>query len=51
MQAASALGDHATVADVIVMLRQAWLKPPHPPADQERAELAHARHVLGLDQS
>ena len=49
MEAASALGEPATVADVIVMLRQAGLKPPEPPPEQARAELAHARRVLGLD--
>ena len=48
MQAASALGDWATVADVIVLLRQAGLQPPEPPTEQARAELAHARRVLGL---
>ena len=48
MQAASVLGDWATVADVIVLLRQAGLKPPEPPPEQARAELAHARRVLGL---
>ncbi len=51
MQAASALGGDTTVADVIVMLRQAGLMPPRPPPEQERAELAHARRVLGLDPS
>jgi hypothetical protein len=51
MQAASELGGRTTVADVIVMLRQAGLKPPEPSPAQSRAELAHARHVLGLDQS
>lgn len=51
MQAASELGDTATVADVIVMLRQAGLKPPEPPPEQARAELARARHVLGLDRT
>lgn len=49
MQAADLLGPSATIADVIVMLRQAGLQPPEPPPDQARAELAHARHVLGLD--
>jgi hypothetical protein len=37
------------VADVIVMLRQGGLQPPEPPPEQARAELAHARRVLGLD--
>ena len=49
MQAATELGVWATVADVIVMLRQAGLQPPRPPREQEEAELAHARRVLGLD--
>lgn len=49
MEAAAALGEPETVADVIVMLRQAGLKPPEPPPEQARAELAHARHILGLD--
>ena len=51
MQAATALGTWASVADVIVMLRQAGLQPPRPPPEQEQAELAHARRVLGLDRS
>ncbi len=49
MQAASELGGSASVADVIVMLRQAGLKPPRPPPEQERAELERARQILGLD--
>lgn len=49
MQAADQLGLNATVADVIVMLRQAGLPPPEPPPEQMRAELAHARRILGLD--
>lgn len=49
MRAADELGGNATVADVIVMLRRAGLKPPEPPPEQARAELAHARRVLGLD--
>jgi hypothetical protein len=48
MQAAGLLGRRATVADVIVMLRQAGLKLPRPPPEQERAELEHARQVLGF---
>lgn len=48
MRAASVLGGRATVADVIVLLRQAGLRPPEPPPEQARAELAHARRVLGL---
>jgi hypothetical protein len=51
MQAASELGGTATVADVIFMLRQAGLKPPEPPPEQTRAELARARHILGLDRT
>ncbi len=49
MQAATELGEPANVGDVIVMLRQAGLRPPEPPAEQQRAELAHARDILGLD--
>lgn len=49
MQAASELGGRATVADVVVMLPQAGLKPPQPSPERQRAELAHARRVLGLD--
>ena len=48
MRAASVLGGRTTVADVIVLLRQAGLRPPEPPPEQARAELAHARRVLGL---
>ena len=51
MQAATELGVWATVADVIVMLRQSGLAPPGPPPAQEAAELVHARRVLGLDRS
>ncbi len=51
MQAAGELGVTASVADVIVMLRQAGLKPPEPPPERERAELARARHILGLDRA
>jgi hypothetical protein len=36
---------------VIVMLKQAGLSPPRPPPEQEAAELAHARRVLGWDTS
>jgi hypothetical protein len=50
MQAASQFGGDTTVADVIVMLRQAGLPPPEPPIERQRAELAHARRILGLDQ-
>jgi len=49
MQAASELGNRATVAEMILMLRQAGLKPPEPSPERADAELAHARHVLGLD--
>jgi len=49
MQAASKLGNRATVAEMILMLRQAGLKPPEPSPERADAELAHARHVLGLD--
>ena len=51
MEAASELGGRTTVADVIVMLRRAGLKPPEQPPEQARAELAHARQVLGLDRA
>jgi hypothetical protein len=50
MQAASLLGDQASVGDVIAMLRLAGLPPPLPPPEQQKAELAHARRVLGLPQ-
>jgi hypothetical protein len=49
MQAAGLFGGRTSVADVIMMLRQAGLSPPRPPPEQEAAELAHARHVLGWD--
>ncbi len=49
MQAAGLLGEPTSVADVIVMLKQAGLSPPRPPPEQEAAELAHARRVLGWD--
>ena len=48
MEAAGLLGGTHNVADVIVLLRQAGLKPPEPSAAQQAAELAHARRVLGL---
>ena len=48
MRAADLLGGTATVADVVNLLHQAALPPPLPPPDQQRAELAHARQVLGL---
>ena len=47
MEAAGLLGGDSTVADVIVMLRQAGLKPPEPPPERQAAELAHAERVLG----
>jgi hypothetical protein len=46
--AAALLGDRATVADVFVMVIEAGLLPPRQSPEQERAELAHARDVLGL---
>lgn len=48
MQAATLLGVWASVADVIVMMRQAGLKRPERPIEVERAELDHARRVLGI---
>lgn len=48
-QAADMLGERATVADVFVMTRQAGFQLPHPPCEQEQAELAHALKVLGLE--
>jgi hypothetical protein len=47
-QAATLLADHATVGDVIAMLRAAGLEPPRLPPEQERAELARAMAILGL---
>ena len=47
-RAADALGPDVSVSEVIIMLRQAGLTPPEPPAAQQAAELAHARRVLGL---
>ena len=46
MQAATELGEPTNVGDVIAI---AGLRPPDPPMEQQRAELAHARRVLGLD--
>jgi hypothetical protein len=51
MQAAGLLGGNNTVADVIWRLRQLGLHPPSPPPEQEAAELARARKILGLDRS
>lgn len=48
LKAAALLGDHITVAEVFLLLRQAGLEPPRPPPEQERAELEHARCILGL---
>jgi hypothetical protein len=48
-QAAGLLGDPATVADVLMMAREAGLQPPPQPAHLARAELARARMILGLD--
>jgi hypothetical protein len=50
MQAAWLFSGDTTVADAIMMLRQAGLPPPEPPIEQQRAEMAHARRVLGRDQ-
>ena len=49
LKAASLLGDNVSVSEVILMLHDAGLPPPLPPPDQQRAELAHARRVLGYD--
>ena len=49
--AADLLGDRATVADVFVMTRQAGLRPPRQPGEQEQAKLRHALKVLGLEQA
>jgi hypothetical protein len=48
LKAAALLGDRVTVGDVFVMLLQAGLQPSRPSQQRERAELEHARHVLGL---
>lgn len=48
MQAAGLLGGDTSVADVIVMLRQAGLMPPEPPPERARAELEHARRLFGV---
>ena len=50
MQAASLLGGNTNVGDVVMLLLRSGLHPPEPPPEQARAELAHARAVLGLDQ-
>ncbi len=47
-QAASMLGGNTSVSEVIVMLRQMGLTPPLPPEAQQKAELAHARKILGF---
>jgi hypothetical protein len=47
-QAAGLLGDKATVADVIVMARNAGLEPPRQSPAEAEAELAHARAILGF---
>jgi hypothetical protein len=49
LKAASRLGNMVTVAEVILMTKAAGLSPPQQTPEQERAELAHARHVLGMD--
>jgi len=49
IQAASLLGGRTTVADVILLLRQAGLQPPRPPPEQERAALEQARKILGME--
>lgn len=48
-QAAGLLGGRATVADVLMMLRDAGLEPPRQAPDLARAELARARAILGLE--
>ena len=48
LKAAALLGNDVSVAEVFIMLRQAGLEPPRPSPEQERAELEHARRVLGL---
>ena len=47
-EAAGLLGGDCTVAEVIVVLRQAGLKPPEPPPERQAAEWAQAKRVLGL---
>jgi hypothetical protein len=49
LKAASLLGNMVTVAEVILMTKAAGLSPPRQTPEQEKAELAHARHVLGMD--
>jgi hypothetical protein len=49
-QAADLLGPTATVADVIVMAKNAGLGPPRQSARDEATELAHARAILGIRQ-
>ena len=48
LRAAALIGDHATVADVVTMVKQAGLEPPRRPLAEEHAELRRARKVLGL---
>ena len=48
MQAATLLGVKANVADVIVMAARAGFAPPEPPPEQQAAELAHAKRILGI---
>lgn len=49
LRAAALLGDDATVADVVMMVKAAGLKPPRQTPEKESSELARARHVLGMD--
>ena len=46
-EAAGLLGSTYNVADVIIMLRQAGLRPPEPSVAEQRAQLAQAWKVLG----
>jgi hypothetical protein len=49
VRAAGLLGNMVTVAEVILMTKAAGLLPPQQTPEQEKAELARARHVLGMD--
>lgn len=49
LKAADLLGNMITVAEVILMTKAAGLSPPRQTPEREQAELAHARHVLGMD--